>query len=216
MPDSVKSYAIGPKLGDFIHALVVPAWRWISRGEKAAIWMCEEGDKWSAGMERTYTELIPIMEQQPWVDRFRFSPDMKPEEVDFFMPDFRKHPRLFFQPFSHTYLDLFADGDRLPKNFAWLKYPPMPGMQWATVCHRGYPELSSEAANKRYLGLESMNPASMSLSDLFALISGSLFFVGDQSAPAAIASALGKPRMIELNRRREFLEGENTTDAIYF
>jgi hypothetical protein len=46
------------------------------------------------------------------------------------------------------------------------------------------------------------------IEDMFDIIKGASVFIGDQSAPSAIACALGVPRIIELNRCKAMYQGE--------
>ena len=52
---------MGPKLGDLMHSLTVPAFYHRTFGVKTNFYLCEKHDKFSTSLERTYEELKPIL-----------------------------------------------------------------------------------------------------------------------------------------------------------
>lgn len=213
----IKTYLFGGRAGDAIYGMQVPAWRYKTRGEKAAIFLADCGDKWANGLLNTFFELKPIMAFQPWCESFDI---WSGQPTDFRMAEFRNHPRLFRQTFTATYFDLFCDGERPDKDFVWMEYLKNEDFKDHLIVCRNYRVPESDIVYgdlvSKYEKSLYLNVSGRTLSDVFQIIGGCKYFAGDQSAPSAIAQALGKPRQIELNRAKRFLEGEASDKATYF
>lgn len=205
------SYLFGGRLGDFIHGLVIPSYIYDQTGEKAHIYLSNQGDAFTAGIERTFNELIPVMAQQPYVASFEMYDG---QTIDIDITRFRQCPNIETQCWTDTYFSIFIPGNRRPLfNYIWL-YWPTTTTKIRRLYHRGYPIPQSDAA---WNGLKSGGMAlkNESISDMLCQIRNTELFIGDQSAPTAMACAMGMPRIIELNRCKAMYSGEhNYTDRM--
>lgn len=61
---------MGPKMGDLMHSLTVPAYYYHTLGRKTNFYLCEKYDTFSTSLERTYEELKPIIEAQKYINSF--------------------------------------------------------------------------------------------------------------------------------------------------
>jgi len=222
----MKTYLFGGRLGDLIHGLIIPKYIYDTTGERAHILMSEIGDKFTAGMEKTYNGLIPIMQMQDFIESFRI---FNGETLDYTMFMFRMYPRIEADCWTDIYFNSFLPAVRPVKNYSWLIWEK-PGEDGSLLVSRKF---ILDASTARYLEIIKGWPGPVNfmaadkeqyeksglmdcatfkhtpeLTDMFAAINGCSCFLGDQSAPMAMASALGKKRIVELNRARSHYEYE--------
>lgn len=208
----MKTYAIGAKLGDFIHGLLVPSYIYHTTGEKAIVYLCEEGCTFTTGLENTYNELFPIMKDQDFVERFEIH---KGQKVDYEVFRFRGDPGLFRDSWPEIYFRII-NAPVVP-DFRWLSCKnPTPNL---TVVNRTVRQMSAatlETYQNLLNGSETFLCSDLSqyeafpikiplfhcitLYEMFQNIAGATLFIGNQSAPLALASALGIPRIAELRQ----------------
>lgn len=219
------NYLFGGRFGDLIHGLVIPRYLYDTTGEKANIYIANIGAEFTAGIETTYNELKPIMLQQDFVASFEIYATQK---IDYHMYEFRNYPKLYTSCWTDVYFDRFLPGERPAKNYKWLKYDS--AQNNSTIVSRAY--LNSKTTDaykyiikqakktffispdeKRWKDSELSDCTELllvnTIEDIFSAINSCRIFLGDQSAHAAIAWALGKPRIVELNRLKSFYEYES-------
>jgi len=213
----MKSYNIGPKLGDFIHGLVIPKYIWETTGEKANIYISNEACTFSRDITSTYLELAPILEKQEYVEKFNIHTG---EKVDYEIFRFRQHKDIFKDAWSKIYFSAFLQMEEPPINYQWLDSPDMPTGE--VIINRSIRSMS-KTTQEWYKKLIGERPAAFVYSDnsqydafplknlarpiyceklenMVAIIKSSRLFIGNQSAPLAIASALNVKRIAELRR----------------
>lgn len=185
------------------------------------------GDAFSRSTEQTYHELIPILKQQKYIQNFRFL-DALPTEQQIHLLQ-QEHVNLNAWrsnvPLILEWLQLLSTTYRLPLapiTGAWLTWKPRnpkyankvvihknliradaPGFPWDTIlCHNDCVFITcdpkeADAWKTKYPTV----PVEMqeTLTDMFTAIASAKFFIGNQSSPLTIASALGKPCLAELD-----------------
>jgi len=222
-----KAYLIGGRLGDAINGLMIPAYYYQVTGEKADIYMANIGDNFTAGIERTFEELKPIMAAQDYMNSFQIW-DMK-APIDTHLWQFRLSSILEKHCWTEIYFSMFAPDREVPYNFTWIKWIRQ-RLDGCLLVSRGYCLDASTAHYIKiigewpkdevyYLGNEKQWLASglsehtqlmdaPDLSCMFAAINRCEMLLCDQSMPASIATAMGKQVIIECNRLKSMVEGE--------
>ena len=113
---------MGPKLGDLMHSLTVPAFYYRMLGIKTNFYLCERHDTFSTSLERTYEELKPILEAQEYINSFEIY-DPKKHTINHDLNQFRfnglLYTRSFWAVFLHT---AFPNQPLIPKNFIERNY----------------------------------------------------------------------------------------------
>lgn len=209
------TYNIGPKLGDFIHGLVIPKYIYETTGKKAHIYISNDGCTFTTGLNKTYEELRPILEKQDYVEKFSIH---NGETVDFNVPTFRGSRFLFSGAWSEVYFSLLDL--EVPKNYRWLSYEtPSTGevvmnrsMRSMSPKTKEWYETFLDGNNVKFIFSEQAQYDSFpfknkvrpsycpTLEDMVREIAGAKMYIGNQSSPTAIASALNIPRIIELRK----------------
>jgi len=208
----MKTYAIGAKLGDFIHGLLVPSYIYQTTGEKALVYICEEGCSFTTGIQNTYNELFPIMKDQDFVEGFEIH---KGQKVDYEVFRFRADPGLFRDSWPEIYFRM--TGKPRVKDFSWMtcKNPVANDV----VINRTVRQMSestldmyknlvkesdvfvcSDIEQYKAFPLKTRLFHCITLYEMFQNIAGAGLFIGNQSAPLAMASALGVQRWAELRQ----------------
>ena len=97
---------MGPKLGDLMHSLTVPAYYYKFLGIKTNFYLNEVYDKFSTSLERTYEELFPILSKQPYINSFEiYNPKIHTvihEDLNAFRYNGLLYTRSFWAVFLHT------------------------------------------------------------------------------------------------------------------
>jgi hypothetical protein len=201
------TYLFGGRLGDFIHGLIIPAYIYDQTGEKARILLSNNGDPFTAGIEQTFSELRPVMGCQRYVHSFEMYDG---EDADIDITRFRQCPDLERQCWTDTYFSTFIPGGRRPPfNYTWLSWYSY-STRFRAIYNRGY---MHDRSNEYWADLIRRHVAAKlvnnSISGMMDQINNSDLYIGDQSAPTAIACALGIKRMVELNRCKAMYQGEH-------
>jgi hypothetical protein len=214
----MRSYLIGAKLGDAIHQLVIPSYIYSQTGRKATIYLSEQGDKFSTSLLQTYRELLPVMQGQPFIEKFLLH-EGQPYDVG--LHTFNTSPLLFNRAWSEIYFRKFLPTTEIPRNFQWLK--PLWPKTGSIIVNRS-PRPWSKYTESRWLDLLTANPTAQflccdikqyeqfplkhliapllvsSIGDMFKAIDEATLFIGNQSSPLAYASAIQLPRVAELRK----------------
>ncbi len=211
------TYNIGPKLGDFIHGLVVPKYVWETTGEKATIYISNDGCNFTKGLAATYEDLLPLMSKQSYVDKFEIHNGQK---VDYEVFRFRQHKDIFKDAWSKIYFSAILHIEEPPRDYKWLEADDLPTGE--VIINRSIRSMSY-ATQENYKKLIGERPAAFvyfdqaqydafplkhlarpiyceKLENLAAIINSSRLFICNQSAPLAIASALNVKRIAELRK----------------
>lgn len=205
------------KLGDFIHGLVIPSYIYATTREKADVFLTEEGDVFTTGLLQTYEELIPIIEQQPFVNSFNI---YNSENIDINLIHFRHSPLLFREGWTNIYFNKFLPTYPIPYDFAWIS--PLDVRKSSVLINRSAKPVSAHTKQK-YLELLEQYPQAQFIctekgqydcfvrdikqlplilaADAFtfyAELSVCSLFIGNQSFPLALAQSMNIPRIAEL------------------
>lgn len=231
----------GGRLGDVIHGLIVPAYIYSVNKTRAQIFLTEHGDTFTEGLERTFNDLRRVLLGQPFVESFEI---YEGEPVTNQLWSFRQQPNLESKCWTDIYFRWFIGFVKPQKNFTWLSSPADP-LGDCLLVYRGYPLeasthkyreiinayprdkvffITSREKHWRSSGLEDCTQLLLrpTLEGMFSAIAGCKEYLGDQSAPTAIACALGVKRTVEVNRCRAFYEIEieagytNTMTTFHF
>lgn len=115
---------MGPKLGDFLHSLVVPAFYYRMFGKKTNLYINEVFDTWANPLEDTYKELYPIIMNQDYINSFEIF-DKNKHRIDHDLNQFRYNRLIYTRPFWAVFLhSAFMNNPVIPKNFITLKVDP--------------------------------------------------------------------------------------------
>lgn len=221
-------FLLGAKLGDLIHSLVIPKYIYEKTGNKADLYISEQGDNFSTGLINTYKELIPVLKKQDYINSFEIYNN---EKVDYNLVEMRNSPLLFKECWTDIYFSQFLPDEKRPDNYKWLS-----GYEddEFVVMNRSLREMSKKTYEKYnnllsiykdvyfiYNDINQYNNFQLkekviplycnNLDKMVKLISESSLFIGNQSAPLAIASALNKNRIIELRNNPDAPHYEKET-----
>lgn len=224
---SIINFVCGGKIGDFIHTLYAVKNICQQRNAKANIYLSGHGDIWTFGIEKAYEDLLPLMSIQSYVNKFEILPDNFQDEF-INLNDWRnevatthaetgKYNKCWSELLSQYY------GFEIPKEYKWLDAPKVNNVMsgqmiinrskhhhnfvanvwsdivpslnglkfFATTDYKEWEQFEFKQVGFPYI-LDSL------LEWVSAINSGS-YYVGNQSAGFAIASALDVPRLCELD-----------------
>lgn len=212
----VNNVLVSGKLGDLIHSLWVCHHLFHRKGIKSNIFMTDDVEKFEYGLIPTYNELYDIVTKQEYCYQFNL---YNGEHIDYDTTKFRKSPYLYRACWTEILCQCFFDGDS-PKLGAWIDMDATPDEriiisrrfknEMTPSVMKYYDSLTSRAESEiAFLG--SLNDYNLfpfkdrmghiipeSIDDWFTVISRCKMFVGNQSAPLAMASALNVVRIAEL------------------
>lgn len=234
------NYLACPKLGDLFHSMILPKFLFDNGQGKADLFLCEKYDKFNLGLDHTYNELIEIMEVQEFVSSFQLFDGSKNIDID--LGSFRYSPMLanapFWQIFLHTWIRPLPD---LPRNYKWISVPKITGYEDVLYINRSYNwnggvmsentinkyrEVMSSFSRKIFVTPEKIQYDEFPLKDecelvipnslmeMCQIMASSNSFLGNQSGPLAIATAMNVPRVGELMDYRAHLHYLN--DKIWY
>lgn len=210
----MSNFLLGGRTGDLIHAL------WVVKNTpgKHELFITDirelHSDGFALGLEQTYKELYPILMQQEWCKSFSIYNHDMVDTVSFInLSLWRSYA------YSAPWTQLLANTFNLqPNGEPWITLPKITGWEDKIVIHcsvhearrggnwhiikEGYAGKMVFVGNKQeydLLGFDVPFYQPVNLIEHFNIINSCQFFIGNQSAPLAIAHALGKPRLAMLN-----------------
>jgi hypothetical protein len=212
--DECLTYIVGGRLGDFIYAMYVVKAKCKETGKKGRVflserkeWLCEP---MARSLEETYAELKPLVMHQEYIHDFEIYTGSEVDKFDYNLNLWRKyHGQVEWLTMLQQVYEL-RDTDRGP----WIVCPPSEiktlsvplvhrslrranaSFPWRRlVSHMQCVFLTSDT--EEYTGFPGKDLIGCALckdlSEMVGCIDRCTFFVGNQSAPLAIAAALGKP-----------------------
>lgn len=216
---------IGGKLGDFFHSLILP--KYIHEASMGStiinIYICNhEKEIFSSGLEKTYEELLPIMNKQSYVNVFKiYEPNVK---IDIDLTKFRDLENLFTTSWNEFYLRNYIKSDlKVPFGYSWIDFYYKPMYKDLLLINRNtlpYVNADAEEVYKNYIDaykgnvyfvcswLEQYEQFSLrdsvpmlylpNLEDMITAIGSCKHFLGNLTATAAIATAVNKNRTVEI------------------
>lgn len=219
----MKNILIGGKLGDFVHSLIIPKYLFDVTGERFNVYICNhEMEIFASGLEKSYQELLPIIQEQEYINDFGiFSGN---EFIDIDLTMFRNKENLLSTSWNEFYLWNYIDPSiNVPFNFSWLKLKNNNVFNDTLLINRNnlpFVNEDAETVYKNYIrgysgrvyfvcSWESQyenfpfkNEVPMlflpNLYDMARAISSCKHFLGNLTATSAFASAVNKPRTIEI------------------
>ncbi len=214
-----QNYLIGGRLGDFIHSLVIPKYLYEKHGFKANIYIAEIGDTFSNGLLNTFTELSPLINSQTYVNDFDLYDN---QHIDMRLCDFRNSPYIYTTDWNNIFFKTFLNQDA-PTNYSWLEptqkleekdiiyvnRSPRRAMSYATsmqyekifdLSQLQYKFICSDISQYNKFEYKDFMDVEVcpTIEELVNTISSGAGFIGNQSTPFAIASALNISRSVEL------------------
>lgn len=209
------SVLVSGKLGDLFHSLYVCHHVYKTRNEKSIVYMTDAVEPFENGLENTFNELyVPIM--QDWCERFAI---WNGEPIDIDTTQFRKSPYLYNACWSEIMVKTFFPNESYVGG-AWINYEMQP-QKGLLVVNRRYKNEFTPLIRQRYMAIMPHYPKRIFVGsrrdfDLFPLntdfelyepnkiadwlmtIANADLFIGNQSAPLAMASAMNTRRIAEL------------------
>lgn len=212
----MRSYNIGPKLGDFLNGLIVPSYIYDSTGEKADVYLSEHGCRFSTGINKTYEELVPILAEQKYINSFQI---WNNERVDYEVFRFRQTSGIFRDSWTSIYSELA--NIKIPDNYIWLRCKnPISSEVGINRTNRELSEHTKkyykqllENKEVEFICFDILQHSAFpfptklvsckNLYEMYSRIDGCKLFICNQSAPLSIASALNVERIAELRRNED-------------
>lgn len=215
---------MGPKLGDFISSLVVPAYYYYITGKTSNIYIAEYYDRFTTSLERTYEELKPILLAQEYINSFEIFDHTK-HAIDHNLNEFRDNNLISTRPFWAVFLHtVFKYEPTIPYNFTTLKWRKDETYSDYLVVDRKdmfefndfikeqYLHVFSKFDKKVFVTFDPKQYESFPLKDhlefkivdsideQMAIINGSKMNMLNCSAGLCMATALNAPRIIETGK----------------
>lgn len=205
----MSNFLLGGRLGDLIHALYVAK----NTPGKHDMFITDRRDLHSDGfllpLEETYEELYPIITTQPFCKSFKIYKDEDIENLSMW----RRYA------YSASWTQLLANTFNVPVNgeswMSWGKsrtfeekiiihsspHPARAGHHWDIVLDMYKGRCVFLGTDEEYssFGKDIPHQLPRNLMDYFTIINSCKFFIGNQSAPLAIAHSLAVPRLAMLN-----------------
>jgi hypothetical protein len=232
-----KKILSGGKLGDFIHTLCVCKYIYDTIGSKLDLYIANIGDNFEKPLEFTYNDLLPILNEQEWVNSFNIYNN---EEIKVNLSEFRNSSLLYKENWSVILFEKFLFGNTIPKNYKWISIKEKDDSLCDTVLINRAPryELSDNSRNVYINEIEKSKDCAFicfedhqyesfplkdrvrklkcdSLYDFFVKLNSCKLYMGTLSGPTAFATALDIPRNVELPDtldRAHYLGYENFSD----
>lgn len=214
------SALVSGKLGDLFHSLYVPFCYHQKTGQPCKVYMTDKVEPFENGLVNTYNELKDIILKQEWCSGFEIW-DGQPIAYD--TTKFREHPLLYRACWTEILTSL-CFGNAEPIQGGWIKWGFKKYEKRLVINRRyknplpphiqaNYESIFGQYSEVIFLGSEhdyNLFPLKnmcklvvpLTIKDWLSYISQSAYFIGNQSAPLAMASALGAKRLGELLPRQ--------------
>jgi hypothetical protein len=234
-----NNFLMGGKLGDFLHSMFAVKQICQYKNIKADIYMYDIG--WEFGIENTYAELKPILEQQDYINSLNIlwecemDPIQNPnqntpirvknkkilQEGYTDLGNYIRSPWLYRACWSELYSRTFNFS--INDEYQWVKYDKInPDLEGKVLIQRKdnvminplfpYESVLDEYGDENILFISSNENdynkfpykdrikfyKITTLDEWFTSINSARLVIANLSAPAVMASALDKPRVIEL------------------
>lgn len=215
---------MGPKLGDFLHSLIVPKYLYQVFGLKTNLYLIEKYDTFYLSLQKTYEELYPIISKQDYINSFQIYDNKIPIKYD--LNFFRFSPLLSRAPFWQVFMKhYFPMVNTIPRNMVSLKVEKNDKYKDYLIVHRrddrsywtknvelqyrnildqfdkkifidNKPDEYEKFQFKNEMDLEIVE----NLGDLLSAISGCKMILTNPTGPLAMATAMNIPRIGELHQ----------------
>ena len=229
---------MGPKLGDLMHSLTVPAFYYRMLGIKTNFYLCERHDTFSTSLERTYEELQPILEAQEYINSFEIY-DPKKHTINHDLNQFRYNGLLYSRSFWAVFLHTaFPNKPLIPKNFVALDMPTDDTFkdcllihrkdgrfEWDDEIERNYRNVMDQFDKKIFIDFEEHHYEKFKFKDECELvvvpeldrfmkyIKGCKTFLTNATGTLCMATSLNSPRIGEVGK---FITPHYALDHLFF
>lgn len=216
----------GGLLGDFIHTLYVVKNICLKENKKANLYTAEgRGDSWRNGVEKPYNDLKNLILDQEYINSFNIlSPNFNEPfiDLDYWRTQLRHEPSGYLDGWSDVFKNCY--NIEIPSEYKWLKtnkfnetlkdkilihrsvHRHNGAFPWQNILNQLNNEeiffITSNIAEYEKFPFKSNNlkPCHLStINDMAIALNSCKMFIGNQSAPFALASALDVPRLVELD-----------------
>lgn len=205
----MSNFLLGGRTGDLIHALYVVK----NTPGKHDLFITDRRDLHSDGfhypLEKTFEELTPIIKTQDYCNSFQIYKDE--ECINLSMWRRYAYTASWTQLLSNTF-NIPANGEpwiKIDKQFGWDErivihasmVEARRGFHWQLIMDKYEGQCVFIGNKNEYEAFPFKVPRLEpdNLESYFKIINGCKFFIGNQSAPLAIAHSLGTPRLAVLN-----------------
>ncbi len=206
------------KLGDFIHSLVTCKYIYDTLGEKTDLFISNQRYPFSQSLENIYKEISPVLEKQNWLNSLKI---YNGEEIDINLANIRNSPYLFKTSWIEVFLNTFVKNPTIPKEYSWIELDKDIDFKDCLLINRTAKAMNPTTQSKydniidkfdkkyficydinQYNSFTSKNKVELlkidTIYDYFVKINSCKLFLGNMSGPAAIATSVNIPRVIEL------------------
>ena len=229
---------MGPKMGDLMHSLTVPAYYYHTLGRKTNFYLCEKYDTFSTSLERTYEELKPILETQKYINSFEIYDPKKHyfhHDLNMFRFNGLLYTRSFWAVFLHT---AFPHCPVIPRNFKVLDMPKDDTykdcllihrkdgrFEWDDEIEKNYKKVMDQFERKIFIDFEESHYNKFKFKDdcellivpeldkFMSYINGCKVFLTNASGPLCMATSMNSPRIGELGK---FITPHYMQDHLFF
>lgn len=220
-----KNYLLGGRIGDFLHTLVIPYFIYSKYGIKANIYLTDEGHPFLFGKEKAYNDLYNIIYKQKYINKFEIYNGT--DHIDYDLTSFRKSPYIYKAGWNELLFNTYLPNEIIPYELKWLEGTyNFEKYNNSLIINRSlrirmsndtkhYYEYIIELYEKegmdiffvcyerdQYDNFELKDKAELILCPTYEMminiIDSCSVYLGNQSSGFAIASALNKPRIVEL------------------
>jgi hypothetical protein len=217
-------FVVGGRMGDFFQVLYVVQQYYEQTGKKGNVYITNDlsygGDAFTKPVEHLYPELLPIMNEQDYINKFEILNGQTTNFIN--LNDWRLPENL--RPENFPWIDLFTKV--YLKQFsnlthkAWIKFSRIAlGFKDTVVIHRAHYRITEDEVNWEqlirdnkcvFVGFDNIQYENFpykdmlpfhkmsDLSEFCAILNGCKFYVGNQTGPLSIAHAMDVPRLAEL------------------
>lgn len=223
MDVSVIKYVICGKIGDLLHAIYVIACVWKMTGKKGVLYLSDNvhkygGDNFAHSLSSTFQDLKSLIMSQPYIRDFILCEDIDLNKDFINLNTWRKYSGQlnWYDNLKLTY----SLSSNHPFHQGWLSYSFKKSNENEYIAihrslHRHNPQFPWEYIIRRntcvfvtsdekeaecfpWISLVDTVCVVKTLDEMARIINGSNYFIGNQSAPCALAMSLGKPCYVEL------------------
>jgi len=208
---------IGGKFGDFIHAQYIPSFIYRTTGITSNIFVSNMGDSFEFGLENSFRELVPVMQNQQYCNSFQI---FKNEKVDMDLSTFRQSKYLFKTCWTELLTKTFLGENIKPIHGAWMTHNQSFDLKDTILVSRknktpvndfiisNYEKEIKKYKNAIFIGSDRMYSefplkdlckkiTPLDIGEIFSYFNSNCTVLGDQSGPMAVASALNATRILE-------------------
>jgi hypothetical protein len=215
---------MGPKLGDFLHSLIVPKYIYQVFGIKTNLFLNEKYDNFYLSLEKTYEELYPIISKQEYINSFKIYDNKVPIKYD--LNFFRFSPFLSQAPFWKVFMaHYFPMVNSIPRNMVSLKIDKNEKYKDYLIVHRRndrsiwtenvelqYRNILDQFDKKIFIDNKADEYNNFHFKDemeleivdniqeLLSAIAGCKMILTNPTGPLAMATAMNVPRIGELHQ----------------